>query len=122
MSNCEHTEKDIPKKAAIFDKNVKIIHNIYSKLSTHIRTGDKEITFDNFHIITQITMRELNKHSLYGFEKKELCVGLLVLLLDSFGLPHIINYYTVEAMSDIIETIYVNRMHKFKKPKKCVIV
>ena len=112
---CEHDKK------AIFNRNSKILHKIYIKLTTYIKTTNKTLDHDNFNFVVQIVMRELNKNKLYGFEKKELCTQIIILLLDSLGLPHIINYYTVEAIGEAIEYIYNHNFHRFKKNKSCII-
>ena len=123
MEVCNHSEIVKPEKKAIFERNAKILHKVYSKVLTHIKTTDGELCHENMNFTIQIVMRELNKAGgLYGFEKKEICLQVLILLLDSIGLPHIISYYTAECIEELIETIYKSGFHRFKKIRKCIIV
>lgn len=118
MDSCKHDQTE---QRAIFDKKIKVIHEITNKLSIYIKATSKEITHDNFKTILIITMRELNKHKLHGETKKELCTQIITLLLDSFGLPHIISYYTGEIIGIAIEEIYLYGFHRFKRVNRCVM-
>lgn len=118
----ECTHEDMKSKAS-FDKKLKIINQIYNKLTIYIKATMEEITHNNAGFILQVIMRELNKQSgLYGFDKKDMAIFIMVLLLESLGCPEVIAYYVPMVIAEMIETIYINRMHKFKKTSKCFIM
>lgn len=117
-NQCRHIDTNKEEQKAIFDRNSKVLYKIYSKLNTFIKTGDKVLGHENYNFIVQIVMRELNKHKLYGFEKKDLCIQIMALLLDTFGLPHLLSFYTAEATVAAIDYIYSHNFHRFKKRKK----
>jgi len=119
MDLCDHPESKENK--VIYDKNIKIIHKVLSKLSTYIKATVNEITHENFHTLLTVTMREINKNSLYGHEKKEICTHIILLLLEMHGMPHITAFYTAHVIESAIEEIYSYGFHKFKRVKKCII-
>ena len=82
----------------------------------------EEINHNNAGFILQAVMRELNKHSLYGFDKKEMAIFIMSLLLESVGCPEAVAYYVPLVIAEMIETVYINRMHKFKRTSKCSVM
>jgi hypothetical protein len=67
-------------------------------------------------------MREINKESLYGFEKKNIAISIMVLLLDALGTPDMVSKMTATAIADTVELIYSHSMHRYKKTGKCIIL
>ena len=121
--SCEHNEIDSVKSKALFDRNIKILHKIFVKMHTYIKTsGDGDIDHHNCGFYLQMVMRELNKTNLKGLEKRDLAQSIMMLLLDSLGLPHIVSYYTSEIILDMLEVIYNSKMHRFRKVHKCIIM
>lgn len=129
QQNANNTNNDASaiKNAKIFQKNEKIVHKIYSKMLTFVKTTDENsnLDHDNFTIILTKVMRDLNKTSIYGFEKKTIAIGIMTILLDSLGLPHVVSYYTAEIIEAQVEHIYNHGLHRWKRPHKhrpnCII-
>jgi len=106
------------KNAKIFQKNEKVVHKIYSKMVTFVKTTSENLDHDNFTIILTKVMRDLNKTGIYGFEKKAIAIGVMTLLLESLGVPHTLSYYTAEIIEAQIEHIYSHGLHRWKRPHK----
>jgi hypothetical protein len=120
---CNHTEIESVQSKAIFDARIKILHKVFVKMHTYIKTsGDGSIDHHNCGFYLQMIMREMNKTKLKGFEKRDLAQSIMILLLDSLGLPHIVSYYTSEIILDMIEVIYNSKMHKFRRSKRCILL
>ena len=117
MSECSHAKKE-RKTADIVTRNVKIVHKIYRKVETLIKASSRELDHHNLHPTLLVVMRELNKTGLNGFQKKELGVMIMTLLLDSVGLPHIVSSYSASIIADMIEFAYVNGLHRYKRPHR----
>lgn len=114
MSTCNHdTETE-----TIITKNTKIIFKVYSKLKVLIKTTYDDLNFDNFYHVLILVMRELAKYKLDGYSKHQMAVQIMSLLLMELGVPSVISYYSSEAISRMIEHIYVNGMHRYKRPHK----
>ena len=111
---CDHETKS----KALFDKHVKIFHKIYTKIMLLVKSTEQEINDMNFNIYLIQIMRELNKHNLKGYQKKQLAISIITLLLMELGLPHIVSKYTAEIIEKAIESIYEISLHKFKRPHK----
>jgi hypothetical protein len=106
----------------IIHKNTKVIHKVFSKMKTLILTTQGLIDEHNVGLILTQVMRELNKHDLFGFEKKRLAIEIMILLLDATGSPHVINKFTIEMLVELIELVYCHGMHRYKKTGKCLIL
>lgn len=106
----------------IVTKHAKIIHKIYTKMHTLIRSSYGLLNESNYTLILTQIMRQLNKHNIYGFEKKQLAVELTILLLDSTGCPDAASRFTVEVTISLIEMIYNYNMHRYKTNSKCIII
>ena len=111
---CEHETKS----KALFDKHVKIFHKIYTKIMLVVKATDGELNDNNLALYLIQIMRELNKYKLEGFQKKQLAVSIITLLLMELGLPHIVSKYTAEILEQTVEEIYKIALHKFKRPHK----
>ena len=114
MSSCAH-DKD---KEAIISRHTKIIFKIYSKIKVLVATTYTNITFDNFSMVLTIVMRELQKYNLDGYSKHSMAVEIMALLLETMGLDPVISHFTGEIISRMIEHIYVNGLHRYKRPHK----
>jgi hypothetical protein len=65
-------------------------------------------------------MYELNKESLYGFQKRSIAISIMVLLLEALGTPDTTSNMTAEAIAELIELIYAASLHRYKKKgSKC---
>lgn len=107
----------------IVTKHSKVIHKIYIKCISFIKTTHGMLNEGNFTLILTQVMRNLNKHNLYGFEKKKLAVEIMILLLDSVGCPDTVSRFTVEMIVDLIEMIYTYNMHRYKhESRSCIIL
>lgn len=115
-------EQDRSNDIVVITKHSKIIHKIFTKMSTLIKSVYATLNETNYSLILTKTMRELNKESLFGFQKRDIAVCIMVLLLDSLGCPDVISRFTAEVTMDLIENIYTHNMHRFKHEKRCVIL
>lgn len=106
----------------IIAKNTKITHTVFSKVRTLIMATHEGINETNFSLILTKIMRELNKNSLYGFEKKRLAVEIMTLLLDEFAPPEMSGPQFSEKIVETIEIIYAHNMHRYKTENKCKII
>ncbi len=106
----------------VITKHHKIIHKVFMKLNTMIKSTYVLLNDTNATLVLTRIMRELNKESLYGFEKKILAISIMILLLDSLGTPDIVSRMTAVFIADTIELIYAHSMHRYKKSGKCIIV
>ncbi len=106
----------------IITKHNKIIHKIYMKMNTLIKSTYGLLHDHNVSLILTRVMREINKESLYGFEKKNIAISIMVLLLDALGTPDMVSKMTATAIADTIELIYSHSMHRYKKTGKCIIL
>jgi hypothetical protein len=107
----------------IITKHSKIIHKIYTKTHTFIKSAYGLLNESNYTIILTQVMRQLNKHSsLYGWEKRKICIEIMILLLDAVGCPDAVSRFTAEATVLLIENIYTHSMHRYKQEKKCIIL
>lgn len=91
---------------------------VYNKIKIMILNNLNEV---NLHNTIILIMRELNKQNLYGFSKKKLAVEIVTLLISECGNDDIKILYSMTAISEIIETIYINKYHKVNN-NKCNIV
>ena len=117
MTECPHAKKE-RKTSDIVTRNVKIVHKIFRKVETLIKASARDLDHNNMHPTLLVVMRELNKTGLNGFQKKDLAVMIMTLLLDSVGLPHIVSSYGSEVLVNMIEFAYVNGLHRYKRPHK----
>lgn len=115
MSSCSHSQ-DEKQTAEIVQKHVKIIHKISTKMNTLIKASGDKLTHHNFNPILIQVMRDLNKHKLNGWEKRDMAIMIMQLLLDWVGLPDIISHYTAEIIVTMVEHIYHAKLHKYKRP------
>ena len=106
----------------IITKHNKIIHKIYMKMNTLIKSTYGLLHDHNISLILTRVMREINKESLYGFEKKNIAISIMVLLLDALGTPDMVSKMTATAIADTVELIYSHSMHRYKKTGKCIIL
>lgn len=106
----------------IITKNTKIIYKIFSKMNIIIKSTYKIFDESNISIIMTQTMRQLNKENIYGFEKKEIAICIMLLLLDSLSAPDIITKFNADSLCDLIELIYNHNMHRYKTEKTCLII
>jgi hypothetical protein len=106
----------------IITKHNKIIHKIYMKMNTLIKSTYGLLHDHNVSLILTRVMREINKESLYGFEKKNIAISIMVLLLDALGTPDMVSKMTATAIADTVELIYSHSMHRYKKTGKCIIL
>ncbi len=106
----------------IITKHSKIIHKIYSKMHTFIKSAYGLLNESNYTIILIEVMKELNKHNLYGWEKKKLAIEIMILLLDVVGCPDAISKFTAETTIGLIENIYTHNIHRYKQEKKCIVM
>ena len=113
-TQCNH---DVDKEI-IVTKNTKIIFKIYNKTKLLIKTTYDELNFDNFSFILTMVMRELSKYKLSGYSKHQMAVEIMTLLMSELGVPPVIGHYTAEAISRMIEHIYTNGFHKYKRKSK----
>jgi hypothetical protein len=68
-------------------------------------------------------MYELNKESLYGFQKRSIAISIMVLLLEAVGTPDTTSKVTAEVIADLIELIYAASLHRYKKKgSKCIVM
>jgi hypothetical protein len=120
IAKCDHITKE---KDITTIKHAKIVHKIYTKMSVFIKTTHDFLTHDNFQIVLVQVMRELRKASgLYGFEKRQIAIEIMSLLLMELGMPSVVAHYTSEIIERQIETLYTMAMHKYKrKHKHCII-
>lgn len=115
--SCHHS-KDEKSTAEIVQKHVNIIHKISTKMTTMIKASGEHLSHTNFNPILIQVMRDLNKHKLNGFEKRDIAIMIMQLLLDWVGLPHIVSEYTAEIIVTMIEHVYHAGLHKYKRPHK----
>lgn len=113
----EHNCEDV----VIITKHSKIIHRIYTKTHTFIRSAYGLLNESNYTIILVQVMRELNKHNIYGWEKKKLCLEIMILLLDAIGCPDA-SKFTAEITLNLIENIYTHNIHRYKHQSNCIIL
>lgn len=78
------------------------------------------VTDQNFHEVVIRVMRELNKHNIYGFQKKDLAIQIVALLLQEFGVPSVVTTWTMESVAILIETIYQKGYHR--KHRSCAVL
>ena len=125
ITKCSHGDIE---KNVIVTKHTKIVHKVFSKMLIFIKTTSEFLTHDSFHPVLVMVMRELNKAGsggsggLYGFEKKELCIQIMSLLLIEIGLPPVLAHYSASVIEKQIETVYTMGFHKWRRHHKhCVI-
>jgi hypothetical protein len=106
----------------IINKHTKIVHKIYSKMKTLVLSTNEVVGEHNVALLLARVMRELNKTNLYGFEKHQLAVVILMLLLDSVGCPHTASAITAEAVVKLVEFIYASNMHRYDSKGRCIIL
>lgn len=122
MSDVEGKQVPTVDENTIIHRHTKIVHAVFGKMRTLVLSTRDVVGEHNASLLLARIMRELNKHSLYGFEKKTLAICIMVLLLDAVGCPHTASQLTAEAISELIEFIYTANMHRYKKQGKCVIL
>jgi hypothetical protein len=103
-------------------KNSKIIYKVYTKMYTLIKSAYGLLSETNYTLILTDVMKQLNKESLFGFQKKELAVCIMILLLDALGCPTVISKFTAEVTIDLLELIYTHNFHRYKHQNKCIIL
>ena len=115
---CNH-DRQSKKSSEVIDKHGKIMHKIHSKFSLMIKATGSRLSHINLNQYIVQIMRDLNKHKkLHGFEKKDLCILIIVVLLDSLGMPGILSELTAELIEESIEHIYHLKIHKYKRVSK----
>ena len=114
---CPH-EKEKRRTADIVTKNVKIVHKVYRKMEVLIKASAGELNHCNMHPTLLVVMRELSKTGLNGFQKKDLAIMIMTLLLDSVGVPHIVSSYGASVIADMIEHAYGLGLHRYKRPHR----
>lgn len=98
-------------------KQDEITHKIYMRVKTYCCN---QIDFSNVFNCIILVMKELNKHgSLYGFNKRKMCLAIMLLLLADFGIPEVVMVFTADAVTKLIENIYENDYHR---KKGCCII
>jgi hypothetical protein len=122
MEEQQPNNKQIDTNIITISKNSKIIYKIYTKMNVLIKSAYGLLDETNYSLILTNVMKQLNKEKLFGFEKKELAICIMVLLLDSVGCPSVISKFTAEATVEIIEMIYTHNMHRYKQTGKCVVL
>ena len=107
----------------VITKNSKIVHKIFTKLKTLILSTTRTLDHDHVSIILTRVMYELNKESLYGFQKRSIAISIMVLLLEALGTPDTTSNMTAEAIADLIELIYAASLHRYKKKgSRCIVM
>jgi len=121
IAKCEHK---IPEHNVVAVKHTKIIHKVYGKMSLFVKSTSELLSHDAFHTVLIMVMRDLNKHNLYGFEKKTIAIEVMTLLLQELGLPHVIAHYSAEVIEQQIETVYALGFHRWKRLRKtgCIML
>jgi len=114
---CDHSS-DEKQTAMIVHKHIKIMHKIHTKYLTMIKAGHDTFDHAGFHRILLYVMRDLNKYKIEGFEKRDLAVLIMTVILDSVGIPNLISEYTAEIIVTCIEHSYQAGHHRFKRPHK----
>lgn len=118
----EGIKKIPPGDLVTVTKHSKIIHKVFTKMKTLILSTQGILEDHNISLILTRIMRELNKESLYGFQKKTLAISIMVLLLDALGSPDIVSRFTAELIADTIELIYAHSLHRYKTSGKCTVL
>lgn len=107
----------------VVTKNSKIVHKVFSKLKTLVLSTTRTLDHEHVSIILTRIMYELNKETLYGFQKRSLAISIMVLLLDAVGTPDAVSKITAEAIAELIELIYAASLHRYKKKgSKCTVM
>lgn len=119
--DCKHNKLQ---KDAVVTQHHKIVHKIYTKMRTLIKSTYEVLDHENFHATVVIVMREVRKYSrLSGMEKKWLVIQIMTLLLDSLGVPPVVSHYSAEIIASQIETAYTLGLHKYKRTHRhCVLL
>lgn len=118
MDPCKIDEMIETGKASLdLTKLDKIRYTVFQKVRVMFLNT---VTEKNFYEIVIRVMRELNKHGLYGFQKKELAIQIVSLLLQEFGVPAVVTVWTMESIAVVVESIYVKGYHR--KRNKCIIL
>lgn len=99
-------------------KHKKVIKQISEKVINIVKSTIREINHESVHFVVVMVMNEVSKIGLKNFEKKQLAKLIIVYVLDCFAFSHIVNYYTVELIDNIIEMCYYHGLHTYKKNKK----
>lgn len=99
-------------------KHKKIIKQISEKVINIVKSTIREINHESVHFVVVMVMNEVSKVGLKNYEKKQLAKLIVVYILDCFAFSHIVNYYTVELIDNIIEMCYYHGLHTYKKNKK----
>jgi hypothetical protein len=125
-------EKDIPPSLeslslddiVVITKNSKIVHKVFMKLKTLILSTTRTLDQGQVSLILTRVMYELNKESLYGFQKRSIAISIMVLLLDAVGTPDTASRVTAEIIAELVEMIYAASLHRYKKKKdnKCIVM
>ena len=98
-----------------YKKHIKIISD---KVINIIKGTIKEINHESVHFVVVSVMCEVQKLGLKNYEKKQLAKLIIVYILDCFAFSHIVNYYTIELIDQVIEMVYYHGLHEYKKSKK----
>ena len=102
-------------------KRDKHMYAIYMKVKIYCLN---EVTLQNILVIVCKVCHELNKIGpCLGVTKKDLCVKIIMLLLNDFGSEGLKELITEEFVENLIEEVYRNNLHRNFKPKNsgCVI-
>lgn len=121
ITKCPHPNID---KDLVTTKHARIVHKIYQKMLVFVKTTTELVTHESFNVVLISVMRELNKHRLYGFEKRALAVEIMTLLLMELGMPHVVAHYTAGVIERQLETVYMMGFHKWKRTRRrtgCVL-
>jgi hypothetical protein len=112
-------EPSLPSNNVIITRHTKIVYNVYNKMRTLIISTNEVLGEHNAALIITRVMRELNKSTdLYGFEKRQLTLAIVTMLLETVGCPTTSSELTAIAILKLIEFIYVSNMHRYKNGKK----
>lgn len=119
MCSHEEEQKNLDNLPA-FSNQIKATTKIISKMNAYVRATTGELDFHSVGFILSMVMRELNKTKFYGWEKKHLAVFIMAILLEGLGVPEVFAYFSASVLEEMVEQIYRNRMHKFKKSGRCI--
>jgi hypothetical protein len=105
-------------KEIVVTRHTKIVHKVFTKMRTLIKTTHGELNHENVHSVLVLVMRDMRKYRLAGFDKKTLAIEIMTLLLMELGVPGVVAHWSAEVLERQLEMAYTFGFHKFKRARK----
>lgn len=108
-----------PKPPQPSTKAEELIYGIYTKLKLQC-----SLSLDLEHVYTIIVrcMKLISSENIFGWEKKTIATRVILLLIQEYGTPEVRAIFTEKMVSEVIEQIYLNSMHRYKAKGGCCIM